>query len=417
MSKPYKIKRTRKQGRRGGHFYKAGPHPLSIILTLVVVAGLVFLGVSSYQPIYNFITGERSPQLPNNISGPENSQANAGEAEVRPDPEIETPAVHGLRGVYMAHAIASDTAQRDSFLESLSGTEINAVMVDIKDQQGKVLFQTSTAEAQSMGVISTDAIDLAALSQALSARKLQLIVRMGTFQDEAAAQANRGYSIHYQNTDMRWLDASSGEGKPWLNPYSGEVRGYLRSLARDAVQKGAVMVVARDIQFPNGSNSNATFGSESAGISRTQALSAFVEEMTEAVQSEGGVFSVYYPAQLAVTSNETLYGGSPLNVVNTSLTLGAFPYLFENNFSQGGLTLADPAADPAATVKAVVSHVVGILPSDSAPEVIPMIIGGTESSINGVQYTKEQIGAQTTQLESMGIQSYILHQTNSAYLI
>jgi len=422
MKKGYKIKRSRKiNGKRRKNIYKAHPHPLSVILFIVVVGALLFVGISSYRPILNFLSGTLSgSEAPSTVEESSNPDSSERPQDTEPEPEpAPMPTVSGLHGVYLTHAVAANEAQLDTFLDALSGTGVNAVMLDIKDGQGRVLFQSKNAKALAYGVIAENAVDLAVIAQKLSQRDLQLVVRTSAFNDEAAARANVDMAVQYRGADYLWLDNSSAKGKPWLNPYSAEAKGYIQELAVEAVEAGAVMVVLQDVQFPPGSGSSlADFGQEAGGITRSQALSNFVREAAGAVQEAGAVLSVYLPATQVSVSDEVLYGGMPADMLGEHLALGAFPYLYTNNYSQDGLTLAQPAADPAATVKSVVSHTQSALSGrDPQPEIIAVVQGGTESAVNAVTYTKEQINAQVTSLSELGVENYIFYQTGSSYLL
>ena len=406
MPRKYKIKRHM----RSAGLYKARPHPLFIIMMLLVAGALVYLGMIIYPPVYNLIMSSvnRAPPEPA-LSAPE-PPLSAPEDD--PLPDDQTPAsVNRLRAVYAPPALVSDTAAFDRFLETLP-EDINSVMVDIKNRSGQVLFLSSNQNAEEWGTIVPDAIDLAALNQKLGERKLSLIARMSAFRDDAAARAGLENAVNYRASGTTWLDNfPDAGGRAWLNPYSAGARQYLTGLALEAVEAGAVLVVFDDFHFPpNSLTGDAFFGHEAAGISRDKALSDFARALCDTLGEKGARAAVYMTVSaIATPVNLTLYNCPPERIAADTVLLGALSYQFpaEGFSSEEGLNITRPLEDPAATVRQAVSFALERLGETG---VIALIQGGNEGSAHG--YTAAQIRAQMDALAALGVEEYILYCTD-----
>lgn len=424
MAKNYKIKHY--HTKRDSGTYKARPHPLSIILTALLLGGLVFLGISIYEPVYKFIM-EYTPNLRQTQSESEApvSQPESSADESEPEPEVRTgQTVFPLRAVYLPHAIAADNTRLDAFLDGLSGGEVNAVMVDIKDKQGSVLFHTQNPQAVKWEAVAQNALDLSGISAKLAEKNLQLIVRANAFNDSLAAKAGRENAIYYQNSEWLWLDeAAEKGGKPWLNPYAAGSQEYISSLALEAVEAGAVLVVLEGVQFPPGSGTNATFGAEAAGVSRQQVLRGFLEELSANLAEKNARLSAYVSTTILTqqAEMELYYGGNPVVGFNSDIALGALPYQFGTGFSAAGLEITQPIQNPGAAVKAAVefAQLQQKLSSASptAAGLIPLIQGGNESTVNAAApYTRTEVDEQIAAVKELGLEEYILFCTDGKYL-
>lgn len=416
MGKKYKVKHY--YGGKSGGFFKANPHPLGILAIVLSFAALVYVGTIIYEPIYDFVMNIGKPAeivyTEPEIPEPAESEPPA-EPEPKPEPEYDK-----LRAVYLPFETASDNARLDAFLSELSGTEINAVMIDIKNADGDVLYKTGNEMAGKWGVTVSNAIDLKAFSSKLEQKNLYLAVKMSVFRDPRAASAGRlDYAINYQNTDYLWLDAAPDNGgKPWLNPYSQLTQDYLESLALEAADAGAKMIVLENVRFPDNSGVYATFGKSPVTMGRSEILRAFVEYLTGRAEEKNARIAVYYPVteQSGDQEQANRYGGSPLKIPVKHMLLGAQPSQFGGDYSEGGLEIAQPLQDPAGAVKASVNYTKRGVSPDAA--MIPMLQGGNDAPFNNAQsYTVSQVKAQIEAARELGLDEYVLYNSNGEYLL
>lgn len=420
-NKPYKIKRYYQN--QNASTFRARPHPISILLSLFVIAGLVFVGISLYQPVYDLIMGNHKPSAgpdapPAEVSEPAAPAdgADSSGGETAPVP-VQRSALHMA---YLPHATAGDEALLDAFLAQAKAAGANAVLLDIKDRQGMLLYRSAQADAVAFGAVASDALDLAALSAALERKGFSLAVRMSVFCDTVASNGNRDNAVRYRDTEARWLDAQAESGgKPWLNPYAPGARQYITDLAVEAVKSGAKLVILQDFQFADGSDSpNANFGESAGTISRSQVLSEFVAQITAAVEAQDGRLGVYLPvsALTETARNEVRYGGDPLACVGNTLVLGLLPYQFGNGFDADGLVIESPYQDPAETVATAIAYGAARLSQVNAKAaIIPLLQGGAEPLINTMLMDAAQVKAQVSAALRANGKDYILYQSAGEY--
>jgi len=401
MARQYKIKRS--PWRKGT--YKARTHPLFVFLTIAVVGGLAYLGVIIYPPIHSAIMswGENLPVRTQ--TEPEDIAPQAPVEGEAPDTSSARGPAGGLRAVYVPPALLADSAAFDAFLDGLPGAGLNAVMVDIKDSEGNLLYTTQNANAIAWEAVSPGAFDLGGLSERLSARGIHLVARMSAFRDERAARGNLDYAVTFRGPGTTWLDNFPTEGgRPWLNPHSPGARQYITDLAVEAARLGAVLVVVDDFTFPPNSLTEDAYFGDTGGLSRAARLRDFAAALSAAVEGEGARLAVYLPGGAFAGPNDTLFGGPAGEVfLGGHLVLGALPYQFPEGVWSEGLTIENPLEN----LENTVAQIVMATRAQTQAGLIVLLQGG--SLPGGMAYTGEQIVAQIDRLGALGVEEFIFY--------
>lgn len=385
MAKNYRVKRY--YGKNGTTF-RAKPRVLTVVILLLLFAGLVYAGTIIYKPVYDFVMDLGKEPPPKTESLPEPEPEAQPEPEPEPPPPSE-PEYEKLRTLYIPPTTGAMSV--DSIIEAISGTDINAVMIDIKNPAGEILFKTKNEMANEWGLVTQNAVDLRELATGLESKGIALVAKMSMFRDAKAASAGRrAYAINYQNSDYLWLDNSpENGGKPWLNPYSPLAQEYLSSLVDEALDAGVKMLVLENFQFPDNSAVYASFGADAESISRAEILKTTVSDYQKKAEGKGARVAVTFPVT-AVTRTEgenNRYGGSILAVVDKYLLLDASPSQFGTGFSQNGLEIGNAKENPADAIKTAISYVKQGVASET--EIIPMLEGELSEQtavLKGLEY-------------------------------
>jgi hypothetical protein len=422
LARKLKIKRYHD----GGGLYRARPHPVAVVLTIVAVGLLVFLGVSIYEPVAAFFQELASPTEPVIDLPPPPTVATEPPTEPETEPEPVAAAYPDTRAVYLPPAVLADSVLLDAALENVRESDVNAILIDIKDANGSVLYNTANPQAAEWGAVVANPLDLAAFAERLQEEELMLAVRIHVFQDSIAAAGNRENAIRYRQpggpeTEWLWLDAAESDGgRPWLNPYSEGAKQYITSLCLEAADAGAGLVMLDSFQFPLGSVNNANFGSRAGVVSRQDMLKSYQEELTAKLEEKETRTAIYLPA-LTLTQemeNESRYGGNPLYSAGGNIVLGALPYSFPLGFAYNDETFTQPFENPGEAAGLALSIALDAENfSEEPPAFIPLLQGGSEPGQNSVVYTADAIHSQIEAAKSRGIEEYILFATDGDYTL
>ena len=399
LAKKYKIKRRKRNA-----FYKAGPRTLTVVLTTVAVVALIFVGISIYNPVYDFIMNIGRPSDPQvTIPDPVPTTTAPATTEPTQPPEPPPPEMRtGLKAVYLPIAQAADPALLAQFLDNMP-QDTNAVMLDCKDAQGKLYYQSSNAQAIAWEAMTENAIALAPVVEALNAKNIALIARMQTFSDPVAARGDRdANAITYSGSAMLWLDNTAAQGgKPWANPYAPDMHHYLTALAVELAENGAAMVVLDGVSFPVDMTGTASYGPLATTMSRQETLKTFVAGVTAVLEPLGVRTSVLLPATaVSHVNRDSRFGGNPLDMAGNHVMLSILPESLATGYLAEGVFVTRPLLDIAATVRDVLGHTAANAPEGQ--EIMPLL-----RDTSGL--SPQQVAAQLESAADTGCTEYILY--------
>ncbi len=139
------------------------------------------------------------------------------------------------KALYLSYYGVGSTKLREAALRLIGETELNAVVIDVKGDRGRVSYRTSVALAAEIGAQNEPTIkDIGALLRRLHARGIYAIARIVVFKDNVLATARPDLAVRTTGGAI-YRDP---EHMAWANPFKREVWNYNVALAVDAAEKG-----------------------------------------------------------------------------------------------------------------------------------------------------------------------------------
>lgn len=386
----------------------------------VSVFVLAFIGWNAYGPVSDYLNGRltaapQDPVKPPNDAdvAPSSSESPVMAVVDSGPPPVEKPVADQSkwRAIYLSQATVSDPAALDTALAELAGTEINAVMFDLKNAAGSVRYQSALDVVRVVGSQDEAAFDLAALCQKLEEKNLVPIGRMSAFRDPFAAPRIPGSFVKYMDSELTWLDNSLEEGgRPWFNPYSTEAQSYVSDIAAEAASLGVRRIVLEDFSFPVGLGLKyASYGAAAETMTHSEVLTKFLSELDSRLQTSGSALYPYLAATAALGANDVNYDANPLTILPGRLLLGVMPSQFGKEYKRGGLELAAPEADPGGTVTKLLGSLSAQL---SGKETVAMVQAYPAST---GAYTSADIKAQLDACAASQLESYLIFSPDGKY--
>jgi len=93
------------------------------------------------------------------------------------------PTPTAVKGIYMTGWVAGSHKLRQSLLDIIDTTEINSVVIDIKDYTGRISFVMNNDMVKSLGSSERRIADIEGLIDLLHERGVYVIGRISSFQD------------------------------------------------------------------------------------------------------------------------------------------------------------------------------------------------------------------------------------------
>lgn len=140
-----------------------------------------------------------------------------------------------IKGIYMTAAVATDNGTaskriRQSLVDLIKTTELNGVVIDIKETDGVFLPER-----------------LKDFIVELHNDNIWVIARLVVFNDTVQAKAHPEMALKRANGKL-WLDR---RGNGWLDPASYEAREYIAGIAKKAIDYGFDEIQFDYIRFPS----------------------------------------------------------------------------------------------------------------------------------------------------------------------
>lgn len=159
-----------------------------------------------------------------------------------------------VKAVYLTGPSAGLTARVDNIIDIAKKTELNTVVVDIKED-GTVNYETSLEIVKKYGM-QTKYYNAEKLIKKFHDNGIYVIGRIVTFRDKTLAKNRADLAIKNSKGTL-WLE--NGEN-PWTNPYNEEVWDYNIAIAKEAVSKGFDEIQFDYVRFPTGKKGDFNYG-------------------------------------------------------------------------------------------------------------------------------------------------------------
>jgi hypothetical protein len=163
-------------------------------------------------------------------------------------PLVPTP--DPVRGLYVSRwaAIGQRVWQ---LIDVAQRTEVNALVIDVKDDRGLVLYHSNVPLAREIGADTTLPMSyrrVRAMLDTMRGHGIYPIARIVVAKDPLLAGAKREWSIKRKSDLSPWLDRNH---KPWLDPTHQEIWKYAADLAAEAVNLGFSELQFDYVRFPD----------------------------------------------------------------------------------------------------------------------------------------------------------------------
>ena len=252
-----------------------------------------------------------------------------------------------VKGIYVSGPMAG-TAGMDNLIALVDRTELNALVIDVKNDDGYLTCELDVPLVEQIGSEKHYIKDLPALVQTCKEKNIYLIARVVAFKDPILAEKMPEWSLH--NSDGSIFRDKSGLA--WVNPYRKEVWEYLASVGEAAIKAGFDEVQYDYVRFSTDSRmKQVDFGDSTKGRTKTEAISGFTLYASERIHAAGGRISAdVYGVVIDSEGDQQIVGQ---NYVEMSRSLDAIsPMIYPSHYGPYNYQIPVPDAQPYDTVLA-----------------------------------------------------------------
>lgn len=151
------------------------------------------------------------------------------------------------RALYAPAGTFETPGRLEQLLELIDATEVNALVIDVKEPDGRLYYATDLPAAVEVGAVrETPILDLGELLPMLRERGIYTIARMVVMKDDTLAAARPELAVRNAATGGPWRD---NLGDAWLDPAAPGVGEYAAAIAVDLAERGFDEVQLDYIRF------------------------------------------------------------------------------------------------------------------------------------------------------------------------
>jgi hypothetical protein len=268
-------------------------------------------------------------------------------AEIR---RLRTDASAPIRGLYINRFAAQSAKKMKRIIGIADSTEINALVIDIKDEFG-LNFHSSDSLLQKNEGTAPKIANLKELVDTLNAHGILPIARIVVFKDSVAARMNPEHTIRKADGSA-WRDK---KGLAWVNPYANAIWEYNFRVAEEAIEMGFGEIQFDYIRFPEPYKSlPPQVFPESNGRSKPQALAEFLSAANKRIDTHG-VRTTADIFGLVTTVNGALEVGQAWEPLAKSVDV-LLPMVYPSHYPHGAFGIRSPNAEPYNVIHIAISR-------------------------------------------------------------
>lgn len=349
-------------------------------------------------------------------SGPADTAAKTGPQPVaakpvQPQPpelkKMDWPKPQEIRGVYTTGWIAGSSKWFPRLIDFINATEVNALVVDIKDDTGNLSFMADVALAKTTQSAVKMIADPVKMIQILKENNIFPIARIVVFKDPFIAKAKPEWAVKDSEGGL-WKDR---KGLNWIDPYNKLYWDYIVDIAKEAIRLGFQEIQFDYVRFTSDGNTKRCVYPFSNG----QAPEDLIQEFLKYTQDKLAVYQVPTAADifgLTTSADADLGIGQRFEKIIGNVDV-VCPMVYPSHYIPGNFGLKNPNAQPYQTVFQSVSDAKKRM--EQAGNTTTQLRPWLQDFSLGVHYGKTEIQAQIKAVKDAGIKEWIFWNPSCRY--
>lgn len=330
----------------------------------------------------------------------------------------------GVRGIFVPIEILQNQQEFLEIIQLINETELNAIVIDIKDDHGYITTQFDTTNQEILNN-TLNSIDITYIMNVLQENQIYPIARIVTFKDTIRAENHPDLSFISKETGELWDD----RGAKFINPFIKSNQDYVIDVAIEAAKVGFKDIQLDYIRFPEGFETfhdTLNYSVEefsvynNSGEERTAVIADFIAKTKSALQRYNVNLSADIFGYIAIVKNTeevTGIGQDFYKIAENVDVISAMPY--PSHWSEGFFGIDYPNANPYDTITEYIWHEKEALTVvTNTPISRPWIQGFTDYDkigLNFIEYTSYEIQQQINALFENGMTEYLIWNPNGIY--
>lgn len=253
-----------------------------------------------------------------------------------------------IRGVYLNGYLFNNPSKRESIEEILTKTDVNTLVIDVKTDNGHILFDTDIDEVlylnnERVKFTKNDIQDLREI------KDLYLVGRLVVFQDPLFAKVFPDEAVF----DSRLNKPYSQNGQFFLDPSSKKVQNYIINIAVESCRLGFDEIQYDYIRYPDSSSKFMQFDTKNDLENRVDNINSFLSKSRQLLHNEGCLLSADTFGYILTNKQDGGIGQNLETIVQNVDFIS--PMVYPSHYTNGSFGYQNPNNHPYEVITAALT--------------------------------------------------------------
>jgi len=253
-----------------------------------------------------------------------------------------------IRGIYLNGYLFNNPSKRESIEKILTNTDVNTLVIDVKTDNGHILFDTEIDEViylnnERVKFTNND------LQELREIKDIYLVGRLVVFQDPLFAKVFPDEAVF----DSRLNKPHSQNGQFFLDPSSKKVQDYIINIAIESCRLGFDEIQYDYIRYPDSSSKFMQFDTKNDFENRVNNINSFLSRSRQVLHNEGCLLSADTFGYILTNKQDGGIGQNLETIVENVDFIS--PMVYPSHYTNGSFGYQNPDEHPYEVITAALT--------------------------------------------------------------
>ena len=253
-----------------------------------------------------------------------------------------------IRGIYLNGYLFNNPSKRESIEKILTNTDVNTLVIDVKTDNGHILFDTEIDEViylnnERVKFTNND------LQELREIKDIYLVGRLVVFQDPLFAKVFPDEAVF----DSRLNKPYSQNGQFFLDPSSKKAQDYIINIAIESCRLGFDEIQYDYIRYPDSSSKFMQFDTKNDFENRVNNINSFLSRSRQLLHNEGCLLSADTFGYILTNKQDGGIGQNLETIVENVDFIS--PMVYPSHYTNGSFGYQNPNEHPYEVITAALT--------------------------------------------------------------
>ena len=253
-----------------------------------------------------------------------------------------------IRGIYLNGYLFNNPSKRESIEKILTNTDVNTLVIDVKTDNGHILFDT---EIDEVIYLNNERIKFTNndLQELREIKDIYLVGRLVVFQDPLFVKVFPDEAVF----DSRLNKPYSQNGQFFLDPSSKKVQDYIINIAIESCRLGFDEIQYDYIRYPDSNSKFMQFDTKNDFENRVNNINSFLSRSRQLLHNEGCLLSADTFGYILTNKQDGGIGQNLETIVENVDFIS--PMVYPSHYTNGSFGYQNPNEHPYEVITAALT--------------------------------------------------------------